>query len=146
MNLKTNIDVQTLLGFFSATGLPQLFHAAIAFVHPSIYTIACGHAYVSGAADCYNDDRIESILWLVLSLVAVGYGVVTLWYRLRSNPSPPSGTVSAVIPKGSVPVIAAAPGTGSPSVAIASPATVLEVTPATQKPPPQIPDAKNGAP
>lgn len=135
--MKTTIDTQTLLGFLSATGLPVLFKAIIGFVHPALYTLTCGTGYVSGAANCYHDDVAEAVLWLVLSLVAVGYGVYTLRNRLISNPTPPTGTQSANIPIGSIPVVAAAPGTGGQSVAVASPATVLEVTPATQTPPPQ---------
>jgi len=137
--MKTTIDLQTLLGFLSATGLPVFFKAVIGFVHPSLYTLTCGTGYVSGAANCYRDDQVEAILWLVLSLIAVAYGVYTLRRRLNLNPTPQAGTRAAVIPQGSVPVVTAAPGTGTQSVAVASPETVLQVTPATQAPPQQTP-------
>ena len=86
--MKTNIDVQTLLGFFSATGLPAIFKAVIAFLHPSIYTLTCGVGWVDGVTPCYADERDEAIVWLALTGVAVAYGVWTLYRRLGSNPTP----------------------------------------------------------
>jgi hypothetical protein len=85
---KPSIDTQTLLGLLSATGLPPLFHAIIAFVHPAIYTLSCGQIYVDGAASCYRDACVEAIIWIVLSLVAVGYGLYAMSKRLAANPTP----------------------------------------------------------
>lgn len=120
--MKTTIDLQTLLGFFSAAGLPPLFKTIIAFVHPSIYTIVCGHGYVDGAAACYADDRAEAVLYITLTILAVAYGLYTLAQRLKANPTPPTGMKSASIPDGSVPVIGTATGPGL---------QVAEVDPAT---------------
>lgn len=86
--MKTQVDVQTLLGFFSATGLPLVIHTVLTFLHPALYTLACGQEYVDGVASCYHDSVVEAILFLVFSAAAVAYGVVTLRSRLASNPTP----------------------------------------------------------
>jgi hypothetical protein len=96
--MKTTIDLQTLIGFFSATGVPALIKTVITLVHPSIYTLTCGVPYASGAADCYKDAVLEAWLTLILILIAVGYGVWTLWKRLVANPTP---TNTAEVPTAS---------------------------------------------
>lgn len=83
-----------------------------------------------------SDAMIATVTARIASVIAASL-LITMLINAFKNPTPPSGTVSAVIPKGSVPVVTAAPGTGTQSVAIASPETVLQVTPANQTPPPQ---------
>lgn len=134
--MKTTIDVQALLGFVSATGLPSVFKAVIGFLHPSIYTLACGTEYVDNAANCYADDRVEALLWLVLTLVAVVYGGWTFWQRLSSNPTPPSGSTSAVIPVGQVPVTTDQGGVWGLATAKAVPGSITAPTPIAHPPPP----------
>lgn len=126
--MKTTVDVQTLLGFVSATGLPAVFKAVIGFLHPSIYTLMCGTGYVDKAPSCYADDRTEALLWLALTVLAVAYGAYTLWQRLSSNPTPPAGTTSAVIAIGQIPVTTDRDGTTGLASAKALPGTVAEPT------------------
>jgi hypothetical protein len=126
--MKTTIDVQTLLGFVSATGLPAVFKAIIGFLHPSLYTIFCGIGYVDKAPSCYADDRAEALLWLGLTVIAVAYGAYTLWQRLSSNPTPPSGMTSSIIAKGEIPVTINRDGTEGIATAKALPGTVAEPT------------------
>ena len=126
--MKTTIDVQTLLGFVSATGLPAVFKAIIGFLHPSIYTLACGRTWVDPAPSCYADDRVEALLWLGLTVIAVGYGGYTLWQRLSSNPTPPTGMKSAMISNGEIPVTIDRDGTAGLATAKALPGTVAEPT------------------
>ncbi len=76
-----------------------------------------------------------SLISTVAGRVLLG---ATLIASVLRNPSPAPGTVSAVIPVGSVPVVTAAPGTGSASVAVADPKVVLGLTSATIAPPKQI--------
>lgn len=108
----------------------------------AVYVIAIGSVLTIGALNTVlkpwgvSDAEIAVISARIGSFVALAV-LVTMVINALKNPTPPTGTVSAVIPTGSVPVVTAAPGTGAQSVAVAAPQTVLEVTPATQKPPPQ---------
>jgi hypothetical protein len=127
--VNISIDRQSLLGLLSATGLPPLFHAIISFLHPALYTLACGQAYVDGAAACYADDKWEAVLWLVLSALAVAYGGVTFWARASKNPTPPPGTRNAVIPEGQVPVTVDRDGATGLQTAKANLGTVQQLQP-----------------
>ncbi len=127
--MKATIDLQTLLGFLSATGLPVLFNAVIKFLHPSIYTLTCGVGYYDTAPPCYADLRIEAALWLVLTAIAVAYGGLRVWLWLRANPTPPAGMKSAVIAEGEVPVTADRDGVAGLATAKALPGTTGEITP-----------------
>jgi hypothetical protein len=115
--VKTNIDLQTLIGFSSATALPSLFKAIIAFLNPSIYTLVCGKSWIDGVADCYAADRAEAILWLCLSAIAVGYGVWTLYRRLGSNPTPTNTVAVRDVNTGEVTRIATVAAPGDPAAA-----------------------------
>lgn len=87
--MRSQIDLQTLLGLFSATGLPLLFNAALKFLHPSLYTLTCGVAWSDASPkNCYAVDRLEAVLFLCFSAVAVGYGIFRFWLFLRNNPTP----------------------------------------------------------
>lgn len=109
----------------------------------AVYVIAICSVLTVGALNTIlkpwgMSDAAITMLSTRIGSVAAAAVLVTLIINSLKNPSPPSGTVSAVIPEGSVPVVAAAPGTGAPSVAVAAPETVLQVTPATQAPPQQV--------
>ncbi len=74
--------------------------------------------------------RIGSIAALAVLIVLVANTI--------KNQTPPPGTSTALIPTGSVPVVTAAPGTDTKSVAVADPRTVLQVTAANVAPPKQV--------
>jgi uncharacterized protein (DUF58 family) len=112
----------------------------------AVYVIAICSVLTVGALNTIlkpwgMSDAAITMLSTRIGSIAAAAVLVTMVINTLKNPSPPEGTLSAVIPKGSVPVVAAAPGTGDPSVAVAAPETVLQVTPATQAPPQQIPPA-----
>jgi hypothetical protein len=108
MNLK-KVDLETLLGYVSATGLPVLFKAIIGFLHPSLYTLACGRAWADGAPACYADDRLEALVWLGLSLIALAYGFYTMWHRLHRMPSNPPDYTTVITPKAAAAAVDASP-------------------------------------
>jgi hypothetical protein len=141
--MNITVDRQSLLGLLSATGLPLVFHAIIAFLHPSLYTLACGIVYADGLAACYADDKVEAILWLALSALAVAYGAFTFWQHSMWNPSPPKGAHNAIIPNDQVPVTIDKNGGGALQSAKANPGTVADATPITPivvpQPPPSSP-------
>lgn len=64
----------------------------------------------------------------VITLVSI---IAMTLSRVLSNPSPPAGTVSAVIPPGTIPVVAPAPGTGLISVAHVANDAILAVSTAS---------------
>lgn len=133
MKMNNGIDARTLLGFFSATGLPPLFKSSIGFVHPALYTLTCGKSWIDGSAACYADDRLEAILYLVLTLCAVGYGVWTLLDRLRATPAPPAGSSLAVLPHGQTIVTTDQNGVNGLATAKARPGSVTAPEPITLK-------------
>jgi len=110
--MNQNVDLKTLIGFGSATGLPAVIHAIIAFMHPALVTVTCGTAYVDGVAPCYRDLWVEAVLLLVLSAIAIIYGLVTMAARFQAVPSPPVGTKLGVIPNGQVPATVLVNGSG----------------------------------
>ena len=124
--MNSPVDIRLLIGFFSATGVPALVNAIVGFAHPSIYTITCGKAWFDGIGNCYADDRAEAILNLGIAMIAVIYGLVTLYQRVKANPTPPAGTTSAIIPTGQVPVTIDRDGTDGLASAKALPGTVAE--------------------
>lgn len=74
----------------------------------------------------------------VLAAITLVSIIAATLSRVLTNPSPPVGTVAALIPPGSIPVVTTAPGTGVVSVAHVNPATILTVTRATDAPPPIV--------
>lgn len=117
--MKTQIDLQTLLGFGSATGLPLILKSVIALVHPDIYTLVCGQTWIDGGinAACRKDDVTEAVIFLVLAAGAIAYGVWTLRERLLNNPTPTNTIVVQDATTGQSTTIA----TSNPPGTIASP-------------------------
>ncbi len=114
--MKNRFDIFSLITFAAGGGLSGIF-IFLGFCFPkdqAMFTAA-------GAA-------VASLCFSIAGIV-----------RTQTNPSAPAGTVSANIPIGSIPVVAAAPGTNQQSVAVADPNVVLGVTAATVAPPKQEP-------
>jgi hypothetical protein len=128
--MNQNIDLKTMIGFGSATGIPYAIHAVITFVHPALFTLTCGQGYVDGVAACYKNQCVEAVLLLVLSAVAVAYGLMTMAGRMKAVPSPPSGSNLAVIQQGQVPATVLVNGSGvrGPAYSLVAPGSAGDVT------------------
>ena len=106
----------------------------------AVYIIAICSVLTVGALNTIlkpwglNDAEITTISLRIGSIGSAAVLVMMVINAIK-NPTPPPGTTSAVIPQGSVPVVAPAPGGGAPTVAVVSPSSVTAVTPASTAPP-----------
>ncbi len=112
--MKSKPDIAALISFAAGGGLAGIF-IGLGYVFPA-----------------HKDEFTNAGLAIVAVCTSLA-GII----RTLANPSAPAGTVSANIPIGSIPVVAAAPGTNQQSVAVADPNIVLGVTAATVAPPKQ---------